>query len=1018
MTTQHRMSRPGRGAPLSRMLGIVIVCVFAASGTGATAMENGNFWHYGVDQGLPQSQVRVIHQDPAGYLWVGTQGGLGRYNGREFTRFTSAEGLAGNQIEAIATGSNGRLWVGTNVGLCRFENESFECLDSRYLHGSFVQALAVDQDDLWVGTDRGLMRVRQSDSTVIDTLLQEQSIQALALAKNNTLFIGTDAGLSRLDADSGTVQALDLAAGKDPSVVSLLPVDEQLWVGTSAGLFLCEADGNAREMNPEGTLLQQTHVSGMVSGPGGDLMFGTYRGLYRLDLDDENSSDRVRRISGLADDIVRTIFRDREGVVWIGQDTGMAKLAPTRFSSYDASRGLLADFVRTIAQDSVGRLWLGTRVGVQVVPTSESGLALEDSFTLTRADGLPNDRIYAVEFPPEGGALLATNGGVVHWREDRGVVATWTTDDGLPSDHARSLWRDSDGRIWIGTASGVALLEDGTLETRLPAELGGIYPLRIREDDQGWLWFATRDHGLLLLAPDGTVKRLQGKDGFSDQTIWDLAPARRGGMWVGTNGDGLFHIRADGTVAAQLTKRDGLPNNFVWSVVVDDQGHVWAYTTRGLSRYDGERFINYDKSDGLLHLEGGATGSLRTRDCRLWFASVGGLMRFDPDDRPDNTVPPPVSIEDVLVDGSPVQPGTVLAPDHSEITFEFAALTFQNEEATRYRYRLLGLNSEWNDLDRYRPVTFARLGHGDYQFQVLGINPSGVRSIKPARFVFSVAAPLWQQPWFIALAALGLAVLITFAWRYRVRGLRIHAARLEELVGDRTAELERANRRLVQFATTDPLTGLKNRRFLMEQIDHDIADCLRRFERQTPPTQAGIAFLLIDLDGFKRINDGYGHQAGDEILKQVANLLVGVARQSDYVVRWGGDEFLVVARHLDATAGYRLADRIIDAFRSAEFMRETGKKTFSCRCSIGLCVFPFTHDNPELLNWEQAVEIADSAVYLAKHEGGDCWIRIEATQHTRIENVQTYLHAIRSDPRALEARGQIRIHSGTAGRDS
>ncbi|MDT8409790.1 MAG: diguanylate cyclase [Wenzhouxiangellaceae bacterium] len=1014
MTTQDSSSYPARRAP-ALLRSFQIACAMVAFSTGAAAFEGGNFQHYGIDQGLPQSQVRVIHQDPAGYLWVGTQGGLGRYNGREFSRFTSADGLAGNQIETIVTDSDGRQWVGTNAGLCRFESERFECNESPYLRGHFIQALAAGPDGLWVGTERGLVRLRQSDSTVVDTLFSEQSIRVLALGDHNTLFVGTDSGLSLLDTASSAVKAIDLVVGADPAVVSLLPRGDEVWVGTSAGLYLFAADGSVREMNPGDTALERTHVSGIVPGPDGGLMFGTYRGLYREDAGDDGG---ISRISGLEDEIIRSVFRDREGVVWIGQDGGLSKLAPTRFSGYDDSGGLLADFVRAIAQDSAGRLWLGTRVGVQVVPVRASGLALEQSVTLTRADGLPNDRIYAIEFAPEGGALLATNGGLVHWREGVGVVRTWTTADGLPSDQVRSLFCDAMGRIWIGTASGVAILERGELRTDLPAELAGTYVLAIRVDAQGWVWFATQDHGLLRLGPDGAVKSLHGTDGFSDQTLFDLAPAREGGMWVGSSGDGLFRIDSTGAVAAHFTERDGLANDFVWSVVVDDRGHVWAYTTRGLSRYDGERFVNYDKGDGLLHLEGGATGALKTRDGGLWFTSVGGLMRFDPRNRLGNSVPPPVLIEAVLVDGSPVTPGTRLPPDYSEITFEFAALTFQNENATRYRYRLADLHSDWNELDSYRPVTFAGLGHGDYEFQVQGANPSGVWSTEAARFAFGVAAPLWLRPWFLTLSVLALGALIASIWRYRVRGLQTHATRLEELVGERTHELEQANLRLVRFATTDPLTGLKNRRFLMDQIDHDIAHSLRRFRRDPALDQAAIGFLLLDLDHFKYINDNYGHQAGDTILKQVAEVLAGVARQSDYVIRWGGDEFLIVARHLAADAGCRLAERIIAALGDAKFTLGPDQQEYDCRCSIGVCCFPFTRNDPNRMNWEHVVEIADSAVYLAKRAGGGCWVEIAEARPVSILDAQEYLHEIRSNPEALEACGQIRILRGNAARNS
>jgi len=974
-------------------------------------MNGLNVTHYGVEDGLPQSQVRVIHQDAKGYLWVGTQGGLGRYNGREFSHFTSADGLAGNQIQALADDRDARLWVGTNLGLCVLSGRRFRCLATPDLDGRSIRALATHGDHLWVGTERAVLRLRMADGSVAAKWPLDAPVNVLLADAEGGVVAGTDAGLMLIEAGTGALHKAPLVDGNEPAVVSLWPEAGGIWIGTGAGLLFRDAEGRVRVWRGDTGVPEQTHISGIVPGPGGSLMVGSYRGLYRMH---KNAPGRIQRVDASGREIVRTLFVDREGVIWVGHDNGMSKLAPTRFTGFDRERGLLADFVRTMGQDSRGRLWLGTRVGVQVVPLSDSGLALENGFTLNRAGVLPNDRIYAIEFMPSGGVLLATNGGVVLWREGQGLVRVFGTEEGLPSDRVRSLHRTSDGRIWVGTVSGVAVLDHGALDVDVPDELRDIYALNIRQDARGRVWFATRDHGLLRLDRDARVTRLFGGD-FTRQTLWDLAPAGDGGMWVGSNGDGLFRIGPDGNVLRRMTRAHGLVNNFVWSVLVDTAGHVWAYTTRGLSRFDGDAVVNYDQRDGLLHLEGGATGALETRDGALWFASVGGIVRFDPDAADGNDPPPPVLIEGVTVDGAPVQPGQRLPHDHSEVTFEFVALTFQNENSTRYRYRIEGLNADWTELGGYRPITVARLGPGTYEFQVSGSNASGVWSRQPARFEFSVAAPLWMQFWFIALCAFGLVALVVSAWRLRVYGLRKRATELQQLVGERTRELEQANSRLRRHATTDPLTGLKNRRFLMDQVGHDVARSLRRYRENPSPEDAAIGFLLIDLDGFKGINDSHGHRAGDAVLQQVARALLDVARQSDYVVRWGGDEFLVVARDLDAEAGSDLAQRIVETLGNHSFGLGEHGRSLECRCSVGLCVFPFTRDEPEAVGWEQVVEMADAAAYLAKRDGGDRWVEILAASEVKAEDKADYLRAIRADAEDIEAKGRIRIRRGGSG---
>jgi len=997
----------------------MLASLLSFGSTNAPASNNATYRHYGVDQGLPQSQVRVLHQDPVGYLWIGTQGGLARYNGREFTRFTSAEGLAGNQIESIASDHLGRLWVGTNLGLCVFEDPLFRCVDSDKLNGHAIGPLTAHGENLWVGTDHGLLQLDPSTRRVDALRLAGQRIGALAARSDGALWVGAGSGLVRLGPESGKVENLDLGDRASAEVTSLHPTTDGLWIGTDQGIFVREPDGAVRQFGDTAELAEPPHVTGIVSDQSSGIVFGSHQGLYRIGSDEE---DPIRRIQEPGNEIVRALLRDREDTLWIGRDDGMRKRTPSRFEGYTRVDGLVADFVRAMAQDDENRLWLGTRFGVQVVPVLPSGLALDASIALTRADGLPNERIYAIEFMPDGSTLLATNGGLVQWHGAGGDVGVVNEEDGLPSNYVRSLRRDSRGRLWIGTAAGVAVMEQGVVRSPPHPRLDGVYPLAIHVDDRGRVWLATRDHGLMWFDPESDRVWAEG---FSRQTIWDLAPAPDASLWVGTNGDGLFHLDADGGVLEHFTQREGLANNFVWSVLVDDDGQVWAYTTRGLSRYDGERFTNYDKQDGLLHLEGGATGALQTRDGQLWYSSVAGLMRFDAAEDRSSDVAPPVRIENVVVDGRAVAPGALLPYDHSEITFEFAALAFQRDGQAGYRYRIKGLNSNWQALNSYRPVTIAGLDPGDYEFQVVGSNAFGTWSAEPAVFAFSVSAPIWRQSWFLVLCALGVMGLTAVAWKTRMQGLRKQAVELEDLVAERTRELEQANRHLHRFATTDPLTGLKNRRFLMEQIGHDVAQCLRRYRDAGAASDAtidapvesaqdfAIGFLVIDLDNFKRINDSYGHQAGDSILRQVAKILLEEARSADYVVRWGGDEFLVVARELEAGAGARLASRILASLQETWFEIEATGDSVGCRCSIGVCTFPFTREDPEIAGWEQVVEIADSAAYMAKHEGGNRWVEI--AQARPLDQPQDFVQKIRTDATALEASGQIRIKRGGAG---
>jgi len=975
---------------------VVLALLACGSACAQVSDELRSFRHFSIADGLPQSQVYALAQDEAGYLWVGTLAGLARYNGRTFRQYTSTDGLVGNQVEALAPAGDDRIWVGTTAGLCRV-GPRIECLDA--FNERQIRALRVHAGRLWVGTDAGLIR-RAADGSLEVEL--DEPVSALH-ALDGTLYAAVADGLVALDADG---RRRRLARGL--SVTVLRDVGGQLFVGTRQGLF--RADGDRLVAVDRG--LPTATISELAVDRDGSLLVATFRGLYRL-VAPATPDARLQRIRGLASEIVRSLIIDREGVLWVGLDTGLDKLAPSRFLGFDQRSGLLADFVRAIAVDGRGRLWLGSREGLQIVPLNGGRPDFSGARRITSADGLPNERIYAIALIDDDQAWLATNAGVLRWHAGRGVVDRLDRADGLPSDQARSLRRDARGGLWIGTADGVVRYVDGRIRAPRAQRLREAYPINIRVDPAGRVWFATVDQGLLILQPDGELTRLGDAARFGRRAAWDLWPAPDGGaMWVGTNGDGLLKVAPDGRVLRQVTRANGLINDFVWSVMVDPEGAVWAYTTRGLSRVTGGVVVNYDQGDGLLHPEGISTAVARTGGGYLWFASVGGLMRFDASATAPRRAPPPVRIERVDVDGKRIEPGARLGPEGFEITFGYAALSFVGENNLRYRYRLAGLGSNWSETAAYRPITYAGLDPGDYVFEVMAASAGGEWSA-PARFAFGVAPPLWQRPGFVLLVAVGLGVLILLGVRVHERGLRHRADALACEVAERTRDLEVANAELRRVATTDPLTGLKNRRFLLEQIGHDAAHVRRLAEARPGADDNYLVFALLDLDSFKEVNDRHGHQAGDALLARIAVLLLEQIRAADYVVRWGGDEFLFVLRAAGMAAGRQLAARVLRRLARERFELDGRIRISGCSCSIGISVHPF--DDDEALSWDQVVELADAAVYEAKHAGGGDWVEIVAGSEAAIDDPRGFIAGVRANAADMAAGGRIRIRRGRDG---
>lgn len=972
----------------------------------AAVAQLHNLKHYRISEGLPQTQVLALHQDARGYIWVGTYGGLGRFNGREFRVFSTAEGLASNSVTAIADTADGRLWVGTVSGLCYLERRADRaaCLEEGPLAGADVQVLLARGDALWVGTADGLYRIADDTAMRFGTEagLPDADILALAAGADGMLRVGTRAGLARQTRSGFRSLSLPAAAGRQ--VTALLEHNGLLWVGTDRGLYVETQAGFAA---PEGLPQDwpQEDINGLALGRDGFVWAATNNGVLRAT---EQGFERLTTYHGLMSDITFSILVDREGLVWLGNDDGLSKYTPGPFTGYREKHGLLHYFVRTLNQDAAGRLWLGTREGAQIVPRQNGDWQFRDSVTITREDGLVDERIYSIAFPEPGAALLATGDGVALWREGAGIVKRYTTRDGLPVNASQALYIDSRGRTWIGTNLGVVVLEDGRIRPAPDPRLAGAYVFRIREDRKGRLWFATNDLGLFRLDTRGNVQRYYGQEDFTEATLWDIAPDGEGGIWAGSNGDGLFHITDAGSIV-RYTTEDGLVDNFIWQVLVDREGRIWAYTNRGISRLSDGEFRNYGMEDGLLHLEGGATGALQTRDGQLWFASADGLMRYNPAREFTNGIPPRVVIEQAVSNGREITPGTELPYESGSVDFNYAALSFYNRSDLVYRYRLLGAEREWSEPMEYRPITFANLGAGSYTFEVEARNPDGVWSREPARFDFRVLSPYWGTAWFWLLVVLFAALLIWGLFRMRIRQMEMRRRELENLVQERTRELEVANEKLQAVSITDPLTGLRNRRFLSNQIGTDVAQARRAYRGGSEFPNRDILFMMIDLDHFKEINDTYGHSAGDRVLREYAALIAGQIRESDYVVRWGGEEFLVIARHTEASRCHVIAERIMQKSRKMQFVVDDAGHTVQCTCSVGISHFPLVSHAPEGLEWEQIVDIADCAVYRAKSLGRNGWTAILGTGSTVLDDPRVFMRRLAEDLEGLVREGQIRL---------
>lgn len=359
------------------------------------------------------------------------------------------------------------------------------------------------------------------------------------------------------------------------------------------------------------------------------------------------------------------------------------------------------------------------------------------------------------------------------------------------------------------------------------------------------------------------------------------------------------------------------------------------------------------------------------------------------------------------------------ATETTFVTFEFAALDFTASERNTYAYKLDGFDGEWIDLGHNRRVTYTNLAAGDYTFRVKGANNDHVEGDGLAIQVH-VMPPPWKTWWAksaYGLLVCGLLFVYARAQRRKLEREAEYCRRLEREVEERTRELaegkhelERLNARLEDVSLTDALTGLRNRRYLASHVQRQMDELLENYElyrRNARKPAHDMLLLMIDLDGFKAVNDTYGHRTGDEVLVTIRDALKGACRESDTLIRWGGDEFLVTGRTSDPHTVEQLAERIRASVEACRFELEGGDEV-RLSCSIGFACFPFVSAAPRLLTWEQVLVIADRALYASKHTGRNAWVGILSSKRMPTD-AKEFLTAIERDPESLVAEEVIEV---------
>jgi ligand-binding sensor domain-containing protein/signal transduction histidine kinase len=748
----------------------------AESGPDTVPIYVSRTWR--TQDGLPESRIRALAQTPDGYLWIGTSGGLARFDGVRFvvySRFSSPV-MTDDNIRALSIGRDGSLWIATDGGgLLQYQDGRFRSFGpNEGLANEFVGAVLEDEKgQVWAGTNRGLYVRRGSQFERVDEAAHLKNIAFFGLfqRRDGTILAGGPAGIFRVDSmDLRRFGPSNLA--EDQFYLIQETSDKSLWLGTNHGLrTLGEHEPDLNDPK------ERVIVGAIAEDHSHNVWLGTVgAGLLLV----QNGKAAAFRAPPLPNNSVSAILEDREQNIWVGTADGLVRMSAPYVQVLGVPDGLADDNISTIYSDRHGVLWL----------TTITGRVFRYANGRAEAFRFPEGAIglrFRATFEDRTGALWfgTDNHGVVRFAN--GQITRFTTHEGLRNDGIQAFAEDAEGNLWIGTTSGISRWNGSNFQNYyLDQGLSYGWVRAIVQDRNGDMLVGT-DRGINRFhdgrfAPDAAFAQL-GRD-----RIWSIFPDDQNVLWVATRGAGL--VRIAGGKVSRITTQEGLLSNAIFQIIGDRRGKLWMSGPMGLSsaslaelnavaegRSLSVSVLSYGAGDGLetAQLNGGVqSAGCVSSDGEMWFPSVRGAVHLRPE-HPRFEYRAPVRIESVLVDNHhrPFSPRIVVGPGQRHVEIEFTACTLRSPERVTFRYKLDNADTKWTAATSRRSANYYNLAPGEYRFHVVARDGSLQDGSSEAIFSLVVEPYFYQTAWFYG-GAVTLAGLMVFGViRFQVRQARI-----------------------------------------------------------------------------------------------------------------------------------------------------------------------------------------------------------------------------------------------------
>ncbi len=732
------------------------------------------FHNLSVDDGLMQSQATCIAQDKTGYLWVGTFGGLSRYDGRNFTNYTIRNGLLNNSVWAVAVDSQGYIWIGVQNGISRFDGKKFvhyttQATAMRSMN--YTQQIQIVHDTTWWRTSGEIYFITRGKIKYMVTP-GPQGYTSAMLAEAGSLWIAKEGVIYHQQ--NGKVDTVRFSIPQDQKQPSVLKIFRDkgglVWLGTNTGLYKVQNGVPVSVLLNTDPSAMVPVVRSITQDRTGALWLGTNNGVLRLA---GNSTQYYNKHNGLSDNNFFDMFTDIEGNVWMASDgQGIYRFSGTQFTGIDESIGLPSAQVMAIAGNKRDSLFLGTY---------DAGLFVFKDGKVSPLSFPSNPVPVITSLCYANSKLWIGTRGRGLWSYSNEVFKQYEAPDRhFPSNNINHIYRDPDGRLWIGFANGLVMNDHDTFKTVDVKGLPVVSFLSIGADS---ILIATE--GGLMLYNAGNVSDFRTNTALDSYSVQCFTLQGRD-LWLGSSDNGVIRYNLSTRKAVFITKNNGLRSDFIYNIIADNEGSIWVGTGFGIHKIkmnlrDEPQISFYGKAQGITGMESNINAVFKLPDGGIWFGTTNGALHYQPNTEMVSTAPASIVMQSVKLTGENAIDSTYydstdywygipynlrLPAKKNNLSFTFQAITLSGAQQVLYRYHMDGLETPWSDWSATNSVSYSALPPGNYVFHVQCQGVDG-KTNPELTYSFEIITPFQQTKWF-RLSVLAACILLGIGFQYMV----------------------------------------------------------------------------------------------------------------------------------------------------------------------------------------------------------------------------------------------------------